>query len=87
MRHAAAGQRAGERPNLIVLLVAAALACSPLAFGYYSFTAWAPLGIGAVVLLVVLAFGPADAAHRLRSHRRSRPRAAAGAQLRVDPLG
>jgi O-Antigen ligase len=54
-----AGQRAGERPNLVLLLVAATLACSPLAFGYYGFTAWAPLGIGAVVLLVMLAFGPA----------------------------
>jgi O-Antigen ligase/Tetratricopeptide repeat len=48
----------GERPNLIALIVAAALAFSPLAFGYYSFTSWAPLGVGAVVLLVVLAFGP-----------------------------
>ena len=47
-----------ERPNMIVLLVAATLACSPLAFGYYDFTSWAPLGVGAVVLLVVLAFGP-----------------------------
>jgi O-Antigen ligase/Tetratricopeptide repeat len=50
--------RRSDRPNLIVLLVAAVLAFSPLAFGYYSFTSWAPLGIGAVVLLVVLAFGP-----------------------------
>jgi tetratricopeptide (TPR) repeat protein len=50
-------RRTGPRPNLIVLLVAAALACSPLAFGYYDFTSWAPLGIGAVVLLVMLAFG------------------------------
>ncbi len=41
-----------------MLLVAATLACSPLAFGYYSFTTWAPLGLGAVVLLVMLAFGP-----------------------------
>ncbi|HUY58230.1 MAG TPA: O-antigen ligase family protein [Solirubrobacteraceae bacterium] len=48
-----------HRPNLIVLAVAAALAFSPLAFGYYSFTSWAPLGVGAVVLLVVLAFGQA----------------------------
>jgi hypothetical protein len=47
-----------RRPNLIVLLVAATLACSPLAFGYYDFTSWAPLGIAAVVLLVMLAFGP-----------------------------
>jgi hypothetical protein len=45
-------------PNLIVLTVALALACSPLAFGYYDFTSWAPLGIGALVLLVMLAFGP-----------------------------
>jgi tetratricopeptide (TPR) repeat protein len=52
------GRRRGARPNLIVLLVAAALACSPLAFGYYDFTSWAPLGVGAVVLLVMLAFGP-----------------------------
>src|ERR1700691_1763835 len=51
-------RRTGPRPNLIVLLVAAALACSPLAFGYYDFTSWAPLGVGAVVLLVMLAFGP-----------------------------
>ena len=36
-----------DRSNLIVLIVAAALAFSPLAFGYYSFTSWAPLGIGA----------------------------------------
>jgi O-Antigen ligase len=50
--------RQAERPNAIVLMVAAALAFSPLAFGFYSFTSWAPLGIGAVVLLVVLAFGP-----------------------------
>lgn len=48
-----------NRPNLIALAVAAALAFSPLAFGYYSFTSWAPLGMGAVVLLVVLAFGQA----------------------------
>jgi tetratricopeptide (TPR) repeat protein len=52
-------RRRRPRPNLIVVLVAAALACSPLAFGYYDFTSWAPLGIGAVVLLVMLAFGPA----------------------------
>ncbi len=50
--------RGPGRPNLIVMLVAAGLAFSPLAFGYYSFTSWAPLGIGAVLLLVVLAFGP-----------------------------
>jgi hypothetical protein len=47
-----------RRPNVIVLLVAATLACSPLAFGYYDFTSWAPLGVGAVILLVMLAFGP-----------------------------
>ncbi len=57
-RAARTGQRTGRAPNLIAVLVAAALACSPLAFGYYSFTSWAPLGIGAVVLLVMLAFGP-----------------------------
>jgi O-Antigen ligase/Tetratricopeptide repeat len=51
-------RRRWPRPNLIVIVVAAALACSPLAFGYYDFTSWAPLGIGAVVLLVMLAFGP-----------------------------
>lgn len=45
--------------NVIAALVAATLACSPLAFGYYDFTSWAPLGVGAVVLLVMLAFGPA----------------------------
>jgi hypothetical protein len=53
------GPRRSGRPNLVVLIVAAVLAFSPLAFGYYDFTSWAPLGIGAVVLLVVLAFGPA----------------------------
>lgn len=47
------------RTDLLALAVAVALAVSPLAFGYYSFTSWAPLGIGAVVLLVVLAFTPA----------------------------
>src|SRR5579875_332991 len=52
------GGRDAQRPSLIALVVAVALACSPLAFGYYSFTAWAPLGLGAVVLLVMLAFGP-----------------------------
>ena len=59
--HAARGRvpQRPKRPNLIVMAVAAALAFSPLAFGYYSFTSWAPLGVGAVVLLVVLAFGPA----------------------------
>ncbi len=50
--------RRPDRMHLIVLLVAAVLACSPLAFGYYDFTSWVPLGIGAVVLVVVLAFGP-----------------------------
>ncbi len=50
--------RGPDRMHWIVLLVAAVLACSPLAFGYYDFTSWAPLGIGAVVLVVVLAFGP-----------------------------
>lgn len=54
----------GRRPNLVVLVVAATLACSPLAFGYYDFTSWAPLGIGAVVLLVMLAFGPAPVLSR-----------------------
>ena len=52
-------RRRGRGPNLVALVVAAALACSPLAFGYYDFTSWAPLGVGAVVLLVMLAFGPA----------------------------
>ena len=51
--------RRPDRMHLIVLLVALVLACSPLAFGYYDFTSWAPLGIGAVVLVVVLAFGAA----------------------------
>jgi tetratricopeptide (TPR) repeat protein len=37
------------------VLVALAVACSPLTSGYYSLTAWAPLTIGATVLLVVLA--------------------------------
>jgi hypothetical protein len=54
----APNRRRWPRPNLIVVVVAAALACSPLAFGYYDFSSWAPLGIGAVVLLVMLAFGP-----------------------------
>lgn len=53
------GRRSGHGPNVIVLLVAATLACSPLSFGYFDFTSWAPLGIGALVLLVMLAFGPA----------------------------
>jgi tetratricopeptide (TPR) repeat protein len=53
------GRQRGHGPNMIVLLVAATLACSPLAFGYYDFTSWAPLGVGAVALLVMLAFGPA----------------------------
>ena len=44
-------RRRWPRPNLIVVVVAAALACSPLAFGYYDFSSWAPLGIGAVVLV------------------------------------
>jgi tetratricopeptide (TPR) repeat protein len=58
---AAAGASPGSgprRPNVAVLLVAATLACSPLAFGYYDFTSWAPLGVGAVIVLVMLAFGP-----------------------------
>lgn len=63
----AAHRRRGRRPNLIVLVVAVALACSPLAFGYYDFTAWAPLGVAAVVLLVMLAFGPAPALGRYGS--------------------
>ncbi len=53
-----------RRPHPIVLLVAATLACSPLAFGYYDFTTWAPLGTGAVVLLVMLSFGPTPALGR-----------------------
>ena len=57
-------RQSGRRPNLIVVLVAAALAWSPLAFGYYDFTSWAPLGVGAVVLLVMLVFGPAPALGR-----------------------
>ena len=82
-----ARRRRGRRPNLIVLVVAGALACSPLAFGYYDFTSWAPLGVGAVVLLVMLAFGPAPALGRYGSRRRARPRVAAAAELRVDPVG
>lgn len=57
-------RRRTPRPNLIVLLVAATLACSPLAFGYYDFTSWAPLGVGAIVLLVMLSFGPAPGLSR-----------------------
>jgi hypothetical protein len=60
----AAQARRGRRPNLIALLVALVLAGSPLAFGYYDFSSWAPLGVGAVVLLVMLAFGPAPALGR-----------------------
>ncbi len=52
-------RRSRMRTDLLALAVALALAVSPLAFGYYSFTSWAPLGIAAVVLLVVLAFSPA----------------------------
>jgi len=47
-----------ERPNAAVMAVAAALACSPLAYGFYDLTVWAPLGLGAAVLLVVLVFIP-----------------------------
>ncbi len=35
--------------------MAAALAISPVAFGYYDFTSWAPMGLGAVILLVMVA--------------------------------
>lgn len=64
-RAAGAGRRRpGRRPNLIGLVMAIALACSPLAFGYYDFTSWAPLGVAAVVLLVMLAFGPGPALGR-----------------------
>jgi hypothetical protein len=51
-------RRRREWPNPAAVAVAVALACSPLAFGYYDLTAWAPLGLGAAVLLVMLAFGP-----------------------------
>lgn len=44
---------------LAALAVAAVTAASPLAFGYYGFTAWAPLGLGALALLAMLLFAPA----------------------------
>ncbi len=53
--------RSGLRPaaldplTIAAAVVAAALAVSPLTSGYYAFTSWAPLTIGAIVLLVVLA--------------------------------
>jgi len=50
------GRRVGAIAPALVL--AAATACSPLAFGYYSFSLWAPLGLGAVALTAMLAFGP-----------------------------
>lgn len=50
--------RRRDWPNVGVVAVAAALACSPLEFGYYDLTAWAPLGLGAATLLVMLLLGP-----------------------------
>jgi hypothetical protein len=53
--------RSGLRPpaldplTLAAAIVATALAFSPLTSGYYAFTSWAPLAIGLIVLLVVLA--------------------------------
>jgi tetratricopeptide (TPR) repeat protein len=45
--------------RVLALILAAGLACSPLDYGYYGLTAWAPLGLGAFVLLVLLLFlGP-----------------------------
>jgi O-Antigen ligase/Tetratricopeptide repeat len=45
----------GNSPAIAAILAAAVLAVSPLASGYYSFTAWAPLTLGAIILLVVVA--------------------------------
>lgn len=53
----AARRRPRAWPNPAAVAIAAALACSPLAFGYYDLTAWAPLGLGVAVLLVMLALG------------------------------
>jgi O-Antigen ligase len=36
------------------VLLAAVLALSPLASGYYAFTSWAPLTLGSIVLLIVI---------------------------------
>ena len=57
-----AGSRAPSPPANSMLsgaaiLVAVALAVSPLWSGYYDFALWAPLALGAVVLLVVVALG------------------------------
>lgn len=40
--------------RLLALTLALALACSPLDYGYYGLTAWAPLGLGAFVALVLV---------------------------------
>ena len=58
--------RGGASPlGLAALLVAAVIAFSPLASGYYNFTSWGPLGLGGVVILVGLAFAARPAFTRL----------------------
>jgi tetratricopeptide (TPR) repeat protein len=49
------GDSGRTRLEAVALLVAVAVALSPLWSGYYNFGAWAPLALGAVVLLVVVA--------------------------------
>ena len=56
---------AGAPLGFAAMLVAAVLACSPLASGYFNFTSWAPLALGAVVILVVLGFAARPAFTRL----------------------
>ncbi len=51
--------------SAIALLVAVALAISPLASGYYNFTTWGPLALGGVVLLVGLALAARPAFTRI----------------------
>lgn len=54
--------------RVLALILATGLACSPLDYGYYGLTAWAPLGLGAFVLLVVLLFlGPSNRLGRTAS--------------------
>jgi O-Antigen ligase len=46
------------------VLVAVALACSPLASGYYDFSVWGPLALGAMVLVVIVAWSARPALTR-----------------------
>ena len=49
------GERARAGVGAVALTVAVAVALSPIWSGYYNFGLWAPLALGAVVLLVVVA--------------------------------